>query len=229
MLKNGYNQTSIVLYCIYIVPSQLVLMSIRSHFGRSHRCDQFVLIWSIRPDCSVNSYSFWSTRIYGSCQLLLILRPLFSKMCMFNAKGNAKTIEWIIWKPIYMSMYCGQILNFEQIYLTPRQRKTHNLERLNIFYSDKYFFFFFFFFFFLSDTIHDYWPVLRDLEHWDFFRLNGVKKTGLLRITNLKWRNRNGFHFSTKSTHVWKIRTSNFPLIYQFVGSQSPHNTSLDG
>ena len=49
------------------VPNQLVLKSIRTQVNsfsfcqfRTHRFGQFVLIWSIRTQCSVNSYLFWS-------------------------------------------------------------------------------------------------------------------------------------------------------------------------
>ena len=45
---------------------------------RSHRFGQVVLIWSIRPYCSVNSYSFWSTRIHFGHLVLMVLVYSFS-------------------------------------------------------------------------------------------------------------------------------------------------------
>ena len=57
---------------------------------RSHRFGQFVLIWSIRPHCSVNSNSFWSARTYFDQLVLTVLVNSFS----FSDFSCGKYAHW---------------------------------------------------------------------------------------------------------------------------------------
>ena len=88
--------------------SQFVLIMVSSFsFG------QFVLIWSIRPLCLVNSYTFWLTRTHfghlasranGSCHFVLILEPL----CIYRTEKETQNERMQCLK----IMYCCEILNF---------------------------------------------------------------------------------------------------------------------
>ena len=68
-----------------MTPSQLALMSTRSHFGQfvlidvvnSYSFGQFVLIV-----CSIYTHSFWLIRAHNFGQSVLTLEPLFLDICL---------------------------------------------------------------------------------------------------------------------------------------------------